>query len=170
MELETERLIISQLALSDAPFFLELVNDPDWIRFIGDRQVRTIEDAKSYLKNRIIASYSKEGFGFHKVCLKSSNVPIGITGLIHRNELSAPDIGFAFLASGRKQGFAYESTRAVYDMAINQLKIDPILAIANQDNIRSHKLLNKLGLRFQQLIQLSDEDQEICLFSNEESS
>ncbi len=167
MELETERLIITPLELSDASFFFELVNDPDWIRFIGNRQVDTLKDAKTYLSDRILPSYSKNGFGFHKVYLKSNGVPIGITGLIHREELSHPDIGFAFLPIGRNQGYAFESTKAIFDFAVDQLAIDPILAIANQDNFRSHQLLTKLGLHFKKLIQLSDEDQQICLFSNE---
>ena len=167
MELETERLIIAPLGISDASFFFELVNDPDWKRFIGDRQVNTTEDAEAYLKNRILPSYFNFGFGFHKVCLKSNNVPIGITGIIHREELDHPDIGFAFLPSGRGKGYAFESTKAIYDFAIKHLRIKPILAIANHDNKSSHKLLNKLGLRFKKRIQLSDEDQPIHLFSDE---
>ncbi len=166
MELETERLIIAPLELSDAPFFLELVNDPDWIRYIGDRQVNTLEDAEAYLKNRILPSYSKFGFGFHKVCLKSNNLSIGITGIIHRENLDHPDIGFAFLPTGRNKGYAFESTKAIYDLAVEQLGIEPILAIANQDNESSHRLLNKLGLRRKKLIQLTDEDQQIYLFTN----
>ena len=158
---------IAPLELSDAPFFLELVNDPDWIRFIGDRQVKTLEDAEDYLKNRILPSYSKFGFGFHKVCLKFGDLPIGISGIIHREELDHPDIGFAFLPSGRNKGYAFESTKAIYDFAVEHLGLKPILAIANQDNKNSHRLLNKLGLRYKRLIQLSDEDQQIYLFSDE---
>lgn len=166
MELETERLKVSQLRNSDAPFFYQLVNDPDWKRFIGDRQVYTIDKAEAYLNDRIFPSYLRNGFGFHKVSLKLTEQPIGISGIIQRDHLAYPDLGFAFLPLGRGQGFAYESAKAILDYAREKMQLKTVLAIANQDNIRSHQLLKKLGLTFQSKILMPDEDQEICLFSN----
>lgn len=96
MRIQTKWLVITELAISDAPFFFELVNDPDWKRFIGDRNVHTISDAEAYLTERIIPSYANNGFGFYKVSLKKNNAPIGITGLVDRETLDHIDIALLF--------------------------------------------------------------------------
>ena len=165
MFLETERLTITELTSADAPFFYNLVNDADWKRFIGDRNVNTIADSEDYLETKIIPSYAKHGFGFYKVALKTSGIPIGISGLVDRDGLDHVDVGFAFLPQGRGMGYAYESTMALLTYARHELKLDTILAIANADNKKSHQLLEKLGLHYVKMISLSDEDEEICLFS-----
>jgi RimJ/RimL family protein N-acetyltransferase len=165
MLLETERLNLIELTIDDALFFYNLVNDPDWIRFIGDRKVTTIQDAENYLTERIIPSYTKWGFGFYKVSLQSNNQPIGISGLIDRDGLDHVDIGFAFLPEGRGKGYAFESTKAVLNYAQKELKLDPILGIVNPKNKRSHLLLEKLGMQFKKMILLPNETKEICLFS-----
>lgn len=165
MLLETERLILNELTLADAPFFFDLVNDPDWKRFIGDKNVNTLQDAEDYLTKRIIPSYANWGFGFYKVTLKANGKPLGISGLVDRDSLDHIDIGFAFLPVGRGKGYAYESTKAVLNYAQEKLKLDPILGIANSDNKRSHLLLEKLGLQFKKKILLPNETEEICLFS-----
>src|SRR6476469_10818856 len=110
--LETERLIVRWLAAEDAGFILELVNDPDWLRFIGDRGVRMLEDARGYILNGPVAMYHRAGFGLYLVELKSSATPIGMCGLIERAGLADIDIGFAFLPAFRGQGYAYEAASA----------------------------------------------------------
>ena len=165
MMLETERLYIRKLTTDDAPFFFELVNDDDWIRFIGDRNVKTISDAEDYIKNRIMASYEQSGFGFYLVLEKSSNAPLGISGFVKREQLEHADVGFAFLPIGRGKGYAYESTKALMDYGKKEFQFTTILAIANNDNKRSHLLLEKIGLKFKEHIQLYEEDEEISLFS-----
>ena len=157
MILETERLIISEISIEDAPFFYDLVNDPDWIQFIGDRNVKSIADAENYISTKIIPSYKKNGFGFYLVSIKSKNLPIGMSGLIDRDGLEYIDVGYAFLPEFRSKGYAFEATKAVLTFAKNDLKIDPIIAIANVDNIKSSKLLERLGLRFDKIIQLEDD-------------
>lgn len=164
MILETERLIIRKLTIEDAPFFFELVNDPDWIRFIGDRKVKTVDDAQDYLTNRIFKSYETFGFGFYAVVEKTNQQVMGISGFVKRDELEHVDVGFAFLPKGRGQGFALESTQALINYGVNSLNFETILAIANNDNKRSHNLLKKLGFRFKKHVQLYDEEQEISLF------
>ena len=165
MLIKTERLIITELSIADAPFFFELVNDPDWKRYIGDRNVRTLKDAENYLTERMIPSYKNWGFGFYKVSLKADNRPIGISGLVDRDSLEYVDIGFAFLPCGRGKGYAYESTKAIFDYAQKTLKLNPILGIANVDNKKSHVLLERLGLQFEKMVLLPEETEEICLFS-----
>ena len=157
MILETERLIISEISIEDAPFFYDLVNDPEWIQFIGDRNVKTIADAENYLSTKIIPSYKKNGFGFYLVSIKSKNLPIGISGLIDRDGLEYIDVGYALLPEFRSKGYAFEATKAVLTFAKNDLQIDPIIAITNVDNIKSCKLLERLGLRFDKIIQLEND-------------
>jgi RimJ/RimL family protein N-acetyltransferase len=164
MRFETQRLIIRELTLDDASFFFELVNDPDWIRFIGDRNVQTIDDAKDYLQNRIFKSYQDFGFGFYAVALKSSLEVIGITGFVKRDELEQVDVGFAFLPKGRGKGYAFESTDALMDYGIKTLNFQTVLAIANNDNDHSHHLLKKLGFTFEKHIKLYAEEKEISLY------
>ena len=165
MILETERLILSELSQKDAPFFYELVNDPAWIRYVGDKDVNSIEDAKKYLANKIIPSYTKNGFGFYLILRKEDNTSIGISGLVDREGLEHVDVGYALLPKYRKKGYAFEATKAVLDLAKNELQLDTILAITNVDNIRSTKLLERLGLNFDKIIQLPGDTAKCKLFT-----
>ena len=167
MILETERLQIRKLIKEDASFFYELVNDADWKRFIGDRNIHTVLDAKSYLTNKIIPSYTYSGFGFYAVIEKKTGRPIGISGFVDRDGLDFIDVGFAFLPMGRNKGYAYESTKALIEFGKEYLGFDTILAIANNENKRSHQLLTRLGFSFKKFIKLNNETQEISLFSNQ---
>lgn len=165
MILTTERLIIRQLTLKDCSFFFELVNDPAWIQNIGDRNVKTLQDAEDYLNDRIIPPYNDLGFGFYAVVDKETKTILGISGFIKRDELEHVDVGFAFLPQGRGKGYAFESTQALMDYGKKTLGFTTILGIANNENKRSHRLLEKIGLRFQRYIQLYNEEKEISLFS-----
>ncbi len=167
MILETERLTIRELSIEDAPFFFDLLNDKDWKRFIGDRNIETLKDSENYLTHKIIPSYTNWGFGFYLVLEKSTKTPLGISGFVKRKELDFVDVGFAFLPKGRNKGYALESTKALMQYGIKTLEFTTILAIANNDNERSHSLLKKLGLQFEKFVRLYDEEQEISLFSNE---
>lgn len=162
--LETHRLIIKEITLKDAPFFLKLANDPAWIQFIGDRNIHTIKDAKNYITTKIISSYTKNGFGFYLVKTKVGNHSIGITGLIIRDGLENIDVGFAFLPEYRSKGYAYEATKKVLHYAKTKLNINPIVAITDIDNIKSGNLLERLGFKFDKLIQLPKETNQCKLF------
>jgi len=162
--LETENLTISELNTGDAEFIRELLNDPDWIRFIGDRGVRTNQEAARYILSKHIKSYLKYGFGLYRVKLKNNDRPIGICGLIKRDGLVDIDIGFAFLPKFRRQGYAFESASAILKYSKEVLQIDRIVAITSLDNVNSEKLLNKLGLRFEKKIQLPNDDKESKLY------
>ncbi|MFY0630619.1 MAG: GNAT family N-acetyltransferase [Flavobacteriaceae bacterium] len=167
MILETQRLVITELTIQDTPFFFELVNDEDWKRFIGDRNINTLKDAEDYLTEKMIPSYKKWGFGFYLVSEKDSGTPLGISGFVDRESLDFIDVGFAFLPIGRRKGYGYESTKALIEYGKQNLQLDTLLAIANKDNVRSHLLLKKLGFRFSKHTTLYDEDEEICLFTNQ---
>jgi RimJ/RimL family protein N-acetyltransferase len=100
---ETERIVVRQFELSDAPFIVRLLNDDLFIRYIGDKNIRTQEDAINYLKTGPMASYKKHGFGLNLVCLKETHTPIGMCGLLKRDELESPDLGYAFFARIQRQ-------------------------------------------------------------------
>jgi RimJ/RimL family protein N-acetyltransferase len=147
--LQTERLNLRELTLDDAPFILTLLNEPSFLRFIGDKKVRTLEAARQYLLNGPMASYAQNGFGLNLVELNDSHTPIGMCGLLKREDLPAPDIGFAFLPDFWGKGFAYEAAVAVMSDARKRLKLNRVLAIVNPDNDASIKVLKRLGMTFE---------------------
>ena len=149
--LETERLILRHFNLDDAPFVLTLLNEPSFLQYIGDKKVRTLDDARQYITNGPRASYERHGFGLYRVELAGSNTPIGMCGLLKRDELPDPDIGFAFLPDYWNKGFAFEAATAVLNYAREQLKLHRVLAIVNPDNDASIKLLERLGLKFERV-------------------
>ena len=163
--LKTERLILRKLTIDDSEFVLELLNEPSFLRHIGDRGVRTLEDARQYILNRLVTSYERNGFGLYLVELKESRVPIGISGLVKRDTLPDADIGFAFLPAYWSKGYALESAAAVMNYARDVLGLNRILAITSPDNEASAKLLGKIGLRFERMIKLSDGAEEVKLFT-----
>jgi len=163
---ETERLIISKVTLDDAPFFLELMNTPHWLEFIGDRNLKTIEEVKKHLKGGILKSYEKSGFGFYKLLLKAeNNKTIGISGLVKREQLDHVDIGFGFLPEYEGKGFGYESSLEIMDLAQNQFKLDKVIAITDPINKNSIKLLKKLGLTLEKRVIPFDDGKELLLFA-----
>jgi RimJ/RimL family protein N-acetyltransferase len=149
--LETERLLLRPLTTDDAPFILTLLNEPSFLRFIGDKKVRNLEDARQYILTGPMASYERHGLGLLAVELKASQTPIGMCGLLKREELPDPDIGFAYLPDFWGQGFAFEAAKAVMNDAREGLKLNRVLAIVNPDNDASIKLLERLGLKFERL-------------------
>ncbi|HDR8181193.1 TPA: GNAT family N-acetyltransferase [Bacillus thuringiensis] len=156
--LETERLVLRWFDIKDAPFILELVNDPAWIQFIGDKRIKNLDDAKKYILNGPIDMYNKMGFGLYLVERKEDFTPLGMCGLIKRDSLEDVDIGFAFLEKFRSKGYGFESASAVIDYGVQNLGMKRIVAITTIDNINSGKLLEKVGLQFEKIISDSGED------------
>jgi RimJ/RimL family protein N-acetyltransferase len=164
MILDTDRLILRELSLEDAPFILELVNEPSWLRFIGDRGVRDLDSARAYLEKGPIAMYARHGFGLYKVELKEDGTPMGMCGLIKREGLPDADIGFAFFPRFWGSGYAREAALAVLTYSGTKLGLKRILAIVNPDNVSSIKLLEKLGFVFQRMVRMPGEAAEVRLF------
>jgi RimJ/RimL family protein N-acetyltransferase len=162
--LETDRLIVRRLSPDDAEFILRLLNEPSWLRFIGDKGVRTIEDARAYILRGPVEMYSRLGFGLYLVAIKGGGPPIGICGLIKRDSLEDVDIGFAFLPEYWGRGYAYEAASAVMAYGGNVLGFKRIVAITSVDNDSSARLLEKLGLRFEGMVKLSNDSEEVRLF------
>lgn len=161
----TDRLLIAALTTASSAFILELVNSPGWLTYIGDRNIKTLADAEKYLIHGPIASYAANGFGLYEVSLKENGVPIGICGIIKRDTLDHPDIGFAFLPAYTGKGYAQEAAEAVLHYALYTLQLSPVLAITMESNQRSIRLLEKIGLAFKEKIILPGSDKELMLFS-----
>lgn len=164
--LETERLLARRFTIEDTEFIIRLLNTPGWLQFIGDRNVRTEEEAKNYLLNNPIKSFKENGFGLGMVLLKSTGEPIGMCGLIKREVLQGVDIGFAFLPEYSGKGYAQEIASATLAYAKDKLKLPVVLAIVMPQNERSVNLLHKIGLHFKTMITLAKDGEELMLFSS----
>lgn len=148
---ETERLIIREMTTDDAAFVLELINTPKFHRYIADRGVRTVEAAKAYIEERFLANYRRHGYSMYAVCLKDGT-PIGNCGFVRRDTLPGPDIGFAFLPEYERQGYGFESSQELLRYGCEELGFTEVFAITSLDNDASVGLLEKLGFRFQDII------------------
>jgi RimJ/RimL family protein N-acetyltransferase len=162
---ETERLRLRELTEEDAAFALELVNEPDWLRYIGDRGVSTLEDARRYLCDGPIASYRKNGFGLWAVERRAPATRPGICGLIRRKELEDVDLGFAFLARFRGNGYAREAAVAVVDLAHDRYGLARLAAITLPANERSIRVLESLGFGFERWTKLAPDGEELALYA-----
>jgi RimJ/RimL family protein N-acetyltransferase len=163
--IETARLRIRDLTSADAPFIVSLLNDPAFLRFIGDRGVRSLDDAVAYIARGPAASYERHGFGLGAVDALATGEPMGICGLLQRDELEAPDLGFAFLPPFRDRGLAREAAAAVLEDASRRLRIPRVLAITQPDNTASIALLERLAFRFERTIPSSRTDVELSLYA-----
>jgi RimJ/RimL family protein N-acetyltransferase len=163
--IETDRLALRRLTVGDAGFLLALLNDATFVRFVGDRGIRDVSAAATYLANGPLASYERFGFGLCLVTLKSGDLPIGICGLLKRDTLDDVDLGFAFMPQFRARGFAFEAATATLAYARNGLGLTRIVAITSPENSSSMRLLKKLGLRYEKTVQLSPDAPTLNLFA-----
>jgi [ribosomal protein S5]-alanine N-acetyltransferase len=150
----------------DKHFFFELLNTPKWLKYIGDKNIKTPEDAEKYVTERLIKSYKRHGFGLYVMQLASNGIAIGISGFVKRDYLEYADIGFALLPAYEQQGFSYEAALSVLQYGRDQLGFSTIQAITSKENIASQSLLKKLGFKFTSHIIEPVSRDEICLFSN----
>jgi len=163
--IDTDRLRIRHMDIDDAQFMLGLLNEPSWLRFIGDRGVRTIDDARTYILNGPVEMVERLGYGFYIVELKETADRLGICGLAKRDFLDDPDIGFAFLPQYCGQGYAYEAAFAVLEYAKHAVGLHRVVATTRPDNVISANLLEKLGLRYERMVKHPDGDRELKLYS-----
>jgi RimJ/RimL family protein N-acetyltransferase len=167
--LETARLRLREFTFEDAPFIIELLNSPGWLEFIGDRNVRTPEQAHDYLENGPMKSYRVNGYGLSMVERKEDGTPIGMCGVLNRDALECPDIGFAFLPAFHGTGYAFEIARATADYAKGTLGLHRIAAITVPHNKRSIGLLEKLGLKYIRPFTFPGSAEVVSLYGNWES-
>lgn len=163
--LDTARLLMRRLTEDDAAFMLDLLNQPSFIEHIGDRGVRTLDDARRYLRERIVASYERHGFGLYGVVVKESGELAGICGLVKRDGLDDVDLGFAFLPQHWSKGYAVESAAAARDHAGRDAGLARLVAITSPANLRSIRVLEKIGFAFEREVALGPEGEAVKLFA-----
>lgn len=165
--LTTRRLELAQLSERDAEFVLGMLNEPSFLRFIGDRGVRSLEDARRYVRDGPINGYERHGHGLLRVSRKADGAPIGMCGVLKRDTLPDPDLGFSFLPDYWSQGYAFEAASACMRHAREVLGLGRILAVTTHDNGPSIRLLGKLGFRFECMTRMGDDPTELKLFISE---
>ncbi|QNJ99197.1 GNAT family N-acetyltransferase [Constantimarinum furrinae] len=163
--LETNRLQLRKFSLADAPFIYKLMNSEGWLKNIGDRRINNLEDAKAYIEKHYIVSNEDRGYGAYIVIYKKTGLAVGSCGLYKRESLDHPDIGFAFLPEYLRNGFGYESAAALMEFARKNYKISKFHGVTIKENKASIHLLKKLGLFETGTISLTDDTEELLLFS-----
>ena len=165
--LETKRLELRWLTLEDAPMMLAVWNDPAFMRYVGDRGVRSLDEAQDSMRDGALHQYAEYGYGPFRVIRREDNVDIGVCGLFRRDGLDVPDIGFALLPEFCANGYGYEASVAVLEHARKSLELPRVIAIVSPDNNASIRLLEKLGMRFEKSIRLPGDDDDVSLYSIE---
>lgn len=155
---QTARLVLRPLTTDDAAFILALLNDPDWLRFIGDRKIRSHEDAARYIADGPQAMRARHGFALDAVVRKADGATMGLCGLIKRDSLDDVDLGFAFLPAYRGEGYAREAAQATLEHGEREFALRRVAAITSPDNVRSIRLLESLGFVFQRTIAMKPGD------------
>lgn len=163
--LETQRLRLRRLSLDDAAFILDLLNQPSWLQYIGDKGVRTLDDARRYIEQGPLAMYAQIGFGLYRVELKDSGVPIGLCGLLKRDSLDDVDLGFAFLPAYWSQGYAREAATATLAHGEQAFGLQRIVAITLPDNRGSIRLLQAIGFAQERTLSLAADEPELLLLA-----
>ncbi len=164
MIIETSRLRIRKLSLADAEFVLGLVNEPAFLANIGDKGVRTLADSKSFISKGPWTCQAKRGYGQFLVYRKEDGDPVGICGLLFRDALNVTDIGFAILAKHRGRGFALEAAKAMMKYGVSELRIEQIVGLTLAENTASIRVLEKLGMKFDRVVKMSDDDPGTALY------
>lgn len=160
---ETERLIVRWLDVSDKDFIFRLLNEPGWLQYIGDKGIRSLEDAENYIMSGPRSMYERMGFGLFVTELKETRIPIGLCGLIKRDGLEDVDLGFAFLEAYQSKGYAYEAAKGTMEYA-RKLGLNRIVAVTTKDNASSSKLLEKLGMLLEGYVTLPNDTEELKLY------
>jgi ribosomal-protein-alanine N-acetyltransferase len=162
---ETKRLILKPTSVEDAAFIFELLNTPKWLKFIGDRNVKSVESAKEYIKIKMLPQLKRLGYSNYTLIRKSDTMKIGTCGLYDREGLNGIDIGFAFLPQYERNGYAFEAANKLKHLAFDEFGIPEINAITTKENSSSQRLLEKLGLTLQGTTRLPDDDEELLFYT-----
>lgn len=165
----TDRLNLKLASMEDAPFFLALYNSPSFIEFIGDRNLKSVEDSRNYIQNRFLPQIERLGYGNYLIIRKEGSVKIGAIGIFERKGLDVQDIGFSFLEEFQGKGYGYEAASKLLETAFTDFGCSKISAITSKENIASQSLIEKLGLKYLKTVQLPDDTEELLYYEIEKS-
>ncbi|WP_304344273.1 GNAT family N-acetyltransferase [Chryseobacterium koreense] len=168
--IETERLLLKPMSTDDSQLIFELYNSPNFIRFIGDRNIKTVDDAENYIKEKFLPQIERLGYGNYLITRKEDGKKIGSVGIFERDGLDVHDIGFSFLPEFEKKGYGYESASKLMEVGFKEFGLKKISAITTKENISSQKLIEKLGLKFQKMVSLPNDEEELRYYEIEKSA
>jgi RimJ/RimL family protein N-acetyltransferase len=163
-EIETPRLLLRRLEFADAPFLVTLLNEPSFIENIGDRGVRSIEDAQRYLREGPLAMYQKYGFGLWHTARKTDGMAVGLCGLLRRDILPDVDVGYALLPAFWGMGFAYEATSATLRHGADKFGLERVIGVVSEGNAGSIRVLEKLGMSFERMFAMRENEPPVRLY------
>ncbi len=164
---ETERLYLKLFDESDADFLIELYNTPKFIQYVGDRNLKTIEQGRQYIIERFYPQIEKLAFGNYVIILKESGHKIGGVGIFEREGLDVMDIGFSFLPEYEGKGFGFEAANKLLNIAKHDFGVSKVSAITIKENLASQRLIEKLGLQFQKLIRLPNDPEDLLYYEKD---
>lgn len=165
--ISTERLNLIIVTLEDAPFFLELYNSPTFIQFIGDKNIKSLEDARNYIQNRFFPQIEKLGYGNYLITRKEDGAKVGAVGIFEREGLEVHDIGFSFLEEFQGKGYGFEAASKLLEKAFSDFGCTKISAITSKENVASQTLIKKLGLQYLKMVKLPDDPEELLYYEIE---
>ncbi|MDQ0475986.1 GNAT family N-acetyltransferase [Chryseobacterium sp. MDT2-18] len=161
---ETERLLLKPMSTDDSEFIFELYNSPNFIKFIGDRNIKSVKDAENYIIAKFLPQAERLGYGNYLIMLKATGQKIGSVGIFEREGLEVHDIGFSFLPEFEGKGYGFEAARQLLETAFSEFGLKKISAITSKENIASQKLIEKLGLQYQSTVRLPDDEVELLYY------
>lgn len=161
---ETERLLIRPVAVDDTDIIFQLYNMPNFIKFIGNKNINSLSDAENYIKSKFLPQIEKRGFGNYILVLKEGNQKIGSVGIFEREGLDVVDIGFSVLEKFEGKGLMFEAAQKVKSIGMEEFGLNKISAITSKDNFSSQKLIERIGLKFQKYVTLPNEDEELIYY------
>ena len=163
-ELETDRLTLRRLEFDDAPFLVELLNQPSFLENIGDRGVRNVHDAHRYLREGPMAMYEQFGFGLWHVARRADGAAIGMCGLLRRDILPDVDLGYAYLPEYWGQGYAFEAAQATLQHAATKFALGRVIGVVSTGNHRSIRILERLGMAFERMVSMRPNEPDVRLY------
>lgn len=164
---ETERLLIRPVDVDDADVIFQLYNMPNFIKFIGNKNINSLSDAENYIKSKFLPQIEKRGFGNYILVLKEGNQKIGSVGIFEREGLDVVDIGFSVLEKFEGKGLMFEAAQKVKSIGMEEFGLNKISAITSKDNFSSQKLIERIGLKFQKYVTLPNDDEELMYYETE---
>lgn len=160
----TDRLLLRPTTLDDVELFYQMYNSPKWLQYIGDRNIKTLGDATQYMTEKVLPPYEQNGYGSYTIIRHDDQVKVGSCGIYHREGLSHADIGYALLPDHEGNGYAYEASAKLLELAEHSFHLTTINAITSKENLASQKILTKLGLKQTGTVTLPNDDEELFLY------
>jgi ribosomal-protein-alanine N-acetyltransferase len=142
--LETERLILRSFGEDDVATFFELSQDPDVVRYVGDRRVPTLQEAWRGVAGWL-GHWALRGYGQWAIEERGSGRLIGRAGIINPAEWPGPEVGYLLGRAWWGHGYATEAARAAMDWGFREIGFDELISLIDPANAASIAVATRLG-------------------------